>query len=106
MKDYGMYQGYNVEGANEVNITSNQEVDYNTPATAADGASGCVMPEVMECPRERVVHRTFCHTIPHICPVNTRIINHHIYRHVFRPCYTCCEENVVVNEQCGSCCNF
>ncbi len=104
MKDYGMYQGYNVEGASEVNITSNQEIDYNTPATSS--MSGCMMPEVMECPRERQIHKTICHTVPHICPVNTRIINHHIYRHVFRPSYTCTEENVVVNEQVGSCCNF
>ena len=103
MKDYGMYQGYNVEGASEVNITSNQEVEYNTPASSQ--MPGCILPEVMECPKERQIHRTICHTVPHICPVNTRIINHHVYKHVYRPCYTCCEENVVVNEDPG-CCNM
>lgn len=104
MKDYGMYQGYNVEGAGDVNITSNQEIEYNTPASGTN-MSGCVMPEVMECPKERQIHRTICHTVPHMCPVNTRIINHHIYKHIYRPCYTCCEENVVVNEDPG-CCNM
>ena len=35
--------------------------------------------------------------VPHIKPCNTRIINHHIYKHTFTPCNTCCEENVVEN---------
>ena len=42
----------------------------------------------------------------HVCPVNTRIVNHHIYKHTFSPCYTCCEENEVCNitEPCNPCC--
>lgn len=58
---------------------------------------GCQMPPVYECPQERVVNREFVHEVPHIVPINTRIINHHIYRHSYSPCYTCCEENVVCN---------
>ncbi len=104
MKDYGMYQGYNIEGANDVNISSNQEIDINTPATN-NAMGGCTMPEVVECPREREIHRTICHTVPHVCPINTKIINHHVYRHIYRPCYTCCEENVVCNIDPG-CNNF
>lgn len=102
MKEYGMYQGYNVEGTCEVNVSPSAGIDVTTPAMGAS-MNGCVMPEVMECPQERCVHRTFCHTVPHIMPINTKIINHHIYKHVFKPCYTCCEENVVVNEtpSCG-----
>lgn len=37
-------------------------------------------------------------------PCNTRIINHHIYKHTYTPCYTCCEENVVTNEYGQKCC--
>lgn len=55
------------------------------------------MPPVYECPQERVVNRQFVHEVPHIVPINTRIINHHIYRHSYSPCYTCCEENVCCN---------
>ena len=33
----------------------------------------------------------------HIIPCNTRIINHHVYRHTYEPAYTCCEENVCEN---------
>lgn len=56
--------------------------------------------------RERVVNRTFVHEVPHVCPIHTRIINHHVYKHTYRPMYTCSEENVCSNVQCGSCCQF
>ena len=56
--------------------------------------------------QERVVERTFVHEVPHVCPIHTRIINHHVYKHTYCPQYTCSEENTVSNVQCGSCCNF
>ena len=42
----------------------------------------------------------------HVCPIRTRIINNHVYRHTYSPAYSCCEENVCSNIQCGSCCGF
>ena len=65
-----------------------------------------VMAPIIEPGRERIVNRTFVHDVPHICPINTRIINNHIYRHTYQPRYTCCEENRVCQQQCGSCCCF
>lgn len=56
--------------------------------------------------QERVIHRTFVHEVPHVCPIKTRIVNHHVYKHTYRPEYSCCEENEVCNINCGSCCNF
>ena len=56
--------------------------------------------------RERVINRTFVHEVPHVCPIHTRIVNHHVYKHTYRPVYTCSEENVCSNVQCGSCCQF
>lgn len=56
--------------------------------------------------QERVINRTFVHEVPHTCPIHTRIINHHVYKHIYRPVYTCSEENVCSNVECGSCCNF
>ena len=56
--------------------------------------------------QERVINRTFVHEVPHTCPIHTRIINHHVYKHTYRPVYTCSEENVCSNVQCGSCSNF
>ncbi|MBO4601177.1 MAG: hypothetical protein J5634_02965 [Bacilli bacterium] len=54
-------------------------------------------PSMCEMPRERVCHRYFCYEVPHIVPCNTRIINHHVYKHTYVPEYTCCEENECSN---------
>ena len=65
---------------------------------------GVVCPPVYECPQETVCHRYICHEVPHIMPCNTRIINHHIYRHTYTPTYSCCEENEVQNVYERRCC--
>ncbi len=58
---------------------------------------------ICECPQERVCHRYINYEVPHIIPCNTRIINHHIYRHTYTPCYSCCEENVCSEIYDGRC---
>ena len=88
------------QNANMNTNTNTNMMGYNQPMT---GSYSCPM---VETPQEREIHRNFVHEVPHVCPINTRIINHHIYRHTCQPRYTCCEENVVTNEQCGSCCQF
>ncbi len=65
---------------------------------------GVVCAPIYECPVERVCHRQIVHEVPHVCPCNTRIVNHHIYRHTYSPCYTCCEENEVCNVYENKCC--
>ena len=65
---------------------------------------GVTCPVVMEAPIERVCHREICHHVPHVCPINTRVINHHIYRHTYQPMYTCTTEDTVSNvydNKCG-----
>ncbi len=68
----------------------------------------CGMPvscePVYECPQERVCHKYINYEVPHIMPCNTRVINHHVYKHTYRPCYSCCEENVVCNVYGPKCC--
>ena len=59
---------------------------------------------IEECPQEKVCHRYLCYEVPHIMPCNTRIINHHIYKHTYTPCYTTCEENVCENVFGPKCC--
>ena len=54
-------------------------------------AGSCACPPVYECPQERVCERVIVHEVPHIMPINTKIVNHHIYRHTFTPCYTMSE---------------
>ena len=92
----------NVNGNNNV-INNDMEVDVNM----MNASSPSNMMEVKnEGVQERVINRTFVHEVPHVCPIHTRIINHHVYKHTYRPAYTCSEENVCSNVQCGSCCQF
>ena len=67
---------------------------------------GCGCAPVMECPVERVCHRNICYEVPHYIPVNTRIVNHHIYTHTYTPQYTCSEENEKCDVYQGGCNNF
>ena len=60
---------------------------------------------IVEPVQERVINRTIVHNVPHICPVRTRIVNHHVFKHTYQPEFSCQEENVCSEIQCGSCCN-
>lgn len=91
----------NVTGNNNY-VNQDMEVDVNMNNFSAPMNN---IPQ-SEGVRERVINRTFVHEVPHTCPIHTRIINHHVYKHTYRPVYTCSEENVCSNVQCGSCCQF
>jgi len=98
-----MYNSDYFQNQNESNIMGdnnyvNQSMDVDVSMNMTNNMDSC--------PRERVVHRTFVHEVPHTCPIHTRIINHHVYKHTYRPVYTCSEENVCSNVQCGSCSQF
>ena len=42
----------------------------------------------------------------HVCPINTRVINHHIYTHTYTPEYTSCEEHEKCDVYQGDCQEF
>ena len=98
MKDnMGMYQNYSVEGSASVKVTPEDNVKVDDMNCNVNMCA-----PVYECPQERCIHKQIIHEVPHIQPINTRIINHHIYRHTYSPCYTCTEENEVCNVNvCG-----
>ena len=58
---------------------------------------------IIEQPIERCVERNICHRVEHICPIHTRIINNHIIEHMYRPEYSCSEENTITNIDPGCC---
>lgn len=66
----------------------------------------CGRQPIVETPIQRCIQREICHEVQHICPIHTRIINNHIFRHTYVPQHTCSEENVCSNIDQGSCCNF
>ena len=89
-----------------VNDNMNMNMNENTNMMGGTFPNTNMTAPIIEPGRERVVNRTFVHEVPHICPINTRIINNHVFKHTYQPRYTCCEENTCTNVQCGSCCCF
>jgi len=61
-------------------------------------------PPVYECPQEKVCHRTIEYEVPHMIPCHTRMINHHVYRHTYTPCYSYSEEDEYTNVYGNRCC--
>ena len=108
--DFRQNNGFDLGDGIDININNNntnQNVNMNMNENFDGGYDmGMTTGPVVEPGRERVVQRNIIHEVKHVCPINTRIINNHIYRHTYQPRYTCCEENVVTNQQCGSCCQF
>ena len=97
----------NINNSNSnINSNMNDNMNYNFNQMGDFGMGDSMMSPIVEPGRERIVNRTFVHEVPHICPINTRIINNHVYKHTYQPRYTCCEENTCTNVQCGSCCCF
>ena len=85
----------------EMNMNMNDNVNYDMNNNYnMKGSYGMQMnmcnpcDPIIESPCERVVNREICHNVEHIQPINTRIINHHVYHHTYTPCYTCSEENI------------
>lgn len=96
----------NVTGNNNI-VDNDMNVDINMVNGGQSQAmmnSNCSMTN--EPVQEKCIHKTIVHEVPHVCPIHTRVINHHVYKHTYRPQYTCSEENTVSNVQCGSCCQF
>ena len=89
-----------------IDIDLNQAQTTNSSLGMGGSMMGMTSSPIIEPMRERVVNRTIEHVVPHVCPIRTKIINHHVFKHTYTPDYSCCEENVCTNVQCGSCCNY
>ena len=102
---------YNQDFFQNINMESNINGDNNVVSQDMDVDINMMnnnpmnnMPMNNNGVQERVINRTFVHEVPHTCPIHTRIINHHIYKHTYSPMYTCTEENEVSNvceKSCG-----
>ena len=90
--------------AEDMNI--DYDVEMNNMSTQMLPAQNMTTQPIIEPMQERVVNRTIVHEVPHVCPIQTRIVNHHVFKHTYQPAYSCCEENVCSEVQCGSCCCF
>lgn len=94
------------------NNTGNIDIDFAQTSQQVNNQNfNVVQDQTMQQPiiepmQERVVQRTIMHEVQHVCPIRTKIVNNHVYKHTYRPEYSCCEENTCTNVNCGSCCNF
>lgn len=67
----------------------------------------CCRPQpIMEPTITNCVEKEFYHEVQHCCPIHTHVVNKHIYTHTYTPQYSCSEENVVINNECGGCSNL
>ena len=61
---------------------------------------------IMEPVITKCIEKEFYHEVKHCCPIHTHVVNKHIYNHTYTPQYTCDEENVVINNDCGGCSDY
>ena len=61
-------------------------------------------PPIMECPQVRCCHRVVNYEVPHIIPCHTTMVNHHIYKHTYQPCYSYSEEDETSEVYGPNCC--
>ena len=72
------------------NNSGNIDIDLNQSQSLINGQ---MMPgqitsaPIIEPVRERIVNRTIEHVVPHVCPVRTRIINHHVFKYLSTKLY-------------------
>ena len=66
----------------------------------------CMQDPIIETPIENCVQKDYVHEVVHVCPIHTRIVNNHIYKHTYVPEYTCSEENICTNYEECSCNKF
>lgn len=65
----------------------------------------CEQP-IIEPTINKCVLNNYYHEVPHVCPVHTHIVNKHIYKHTYRPEFTCDCEDQVCNIDCGNCSKY
>ena len=83
--NFGYGEGIDIN-INNSNTNTNQNVNMNMNENFDDVIeSGMATGPIIEPGRERVVQRNIVHEVKHVCPMNTRIINNHIFRHTYQP---------------------
>ena len=103
---------------NKPNERDSYQMNYQESASVSDSvgmSSGCMMPScppscacscppVCECPQNQVCHRVLNYNVPHIIPMHTTVVNHHIYNHTYTPVYSYSEVDEVENVYQNRCC--
>ena len=99
-----MDYGYSNMDYNYMNMDETKMPAMDNMVGSCCTLPGTVSAPIYECPRINYVTRTICHTVPHIIPCETRVINHHVYRHTYTPCYKMSEQSTCENVYDNPCC--
>lgn len=104
--EFNMENNVETTGGNEtsVNMNTNHNCHCCHMNPCCPPVQNCCCPPIYECPRENVCHKVINYDVPHIIPCNTKVINHHVYKHTYTPTYTSCEEDVISNVYDNRCC--
>ena len=74
------------------NVTYNyqQSMSYSDSNMGGCQCNPCetVCPPICECPQNKVCHRVMNYTVPHLIPINTTVVNHHVYNHTYTPVFS------------------
>ena len=95
--DTSMFSETNADTMN-MNMDMNTNMCMNNMNPSMMGSCSCppqnmMCNPVMECPQVRCCHRVINYEVPHIIPCHTKMINHHVYRHTYQPCFSYSEED-------------
>ena len=106
-----MYKNKGIERDNyEMNYKEmsyyNQDMNYGGCGCMppCPPACECTCPPICECPQNQVCHRVMNYNVPHIIPMHTTTVNHHIYNHTYTPVYSYSEVDEVENIYQNRCC--
>ncbi len=66
----------------------------------------CNREPIMEPMINKCVEKEYIHEVKHCCPINTHVINKHIFNHTYTPIYTRTSEDVVINNDSCGCSKF
>ena len=82
---------------NNFGMNSCSCMQNNNSCCPTVSCQNCPEDPVYEAPIEKCIQKDYVHEVMHVCPIHTRVVNNHIYKHTYVPEYTCSEENVCSN---------
>ena len=107
--DKSMFETNTTELSMDMNTGMPNMMGCNCPNPQNMMGCGCtpqnmMCPPIMECPQVRCCHRVINYEVPHIIPCHTKMINHHVYRHTYQPCFSYSEEDECSEVYDQKCC--
>lgn len=95
--DTSMFKETSSKEAMNINMDMGMGSCMNMPEMMGNSCpcapQSMMCPPIMECPQVRCCHRVINYEVPHIIPCHTKMINHHVYRHTYQPCFSYSEED-------------